>query len=92
LCTGWKNREPGHKDYKFGDHEIFMHLRDKHFIYHRTLQQSDWKEKEPINVTLANALGNLMAAEGGEPGETRDQKTAWKRAEAALMKYEKGAK
>jgi len=92
LCTGWKNRECGHKDYKFNDQEIFLHLRDKHFISTRTLQQSNWMEREPIDVTLANALGNLMAAEGGEPGDKRDQRIAWKKAETALMKYEKGAK
>jgi hypothetical protein len=49
-------------------------------------------EREPIDVTLANALGNLMAAEGGEPGDKRDQRIAWKKAETALMKYERWAK
>ena len=36
---------------------------------------------------LANALENFMAAEGGEAGETPDQKRAWKTAEAILAQY-----
>lgn len=33
------------------------------------------------------ALMELMAAEGGEPGNFLDQKVAWRRAEEAIQRY-----
>ena len=36
---------------------------------------------------LARALEGLMAAEGGEPGDTPGQKRAWESALTALKKY-----
>lgn len=92
LCTGWKARDHNHKDFKYNDHEIFVHLRDRHFIPAKILQRNDWKEKAPIDVALASALGHLMASEGGEAGDTRYQKRAWKKAEAAIARYEKETK
>lgn len=71
LCTGWKNRECGNKDFKFNDHEIFLHLRDKHFIYHKTLQQSNRSLKEPVDVTAINAFSDLITATRKAKGDIK---------------------
>jgi len=38
----------------------------------------------PLEASLLAALRGLMDAEGGEPGESEEQRTAWERAEAAI--------